>query len=95
MVAPSLVIAISLGYLLLYMDMGYFLGLYQDEDLGGSGSLHLLSPDGSVIAAMAGGGLLAQHPAQRMASTRVPFAANSARTGRLRSSFTKAQTTGY
>lgn len=64
---------VSLGYLLLYMDMGYFLGLYQDVDLGGSGSLHLLSPDGSVIAAMAGGGLLAQHPAQRMASfSKVP-----------------------
>ncbi len=64
---------VSLGYLLLYMDMGYFLGLYQDVDLGGSGSLHLLSPDGSVIAAMAGGGLLAQHPAQRMATfSKVP-----------------------
>lgn len=64
---------VSLGYLLLYMDMGYFLGLYQDVDLGGSGSLHLLSPDGSVIAAMAGGGLLAQHPAQRMTTfSKVP-----------------------
>ncbi|WP_260673539.1 putative bifunctional diguanylate cyclase/phosphodiesterase [Comamonas aquatica] len=64
---------VSLGYLLLYMDMGYFLGLYQDVDLGGSGSLHLLSPDGSVIAAMAGGGLLAQQPTQRMASfSKVP-----------------------
>ena len=64
---------VSLGYLLLYMDMGYFLGLYQDVDLGGSGSLHLLSPDGSVIAAMAGGGLLAQHPVQHMAAfSKVP-----------------------
>ncbi len=64
---------VSLGYLLLYMDMGYFLWLYQDVDLGGSGSLHLLSPDGSVIAAMAGGGLLAQHPAQRMTTfSKVP-----------------------
>lgn len=46
------------GYLLLHIDLGYFLGLYQDVDLGDSGVLHVLAPDGHVVAAMAGGGLL-------------------------------------
>lgn len=55
------------GYLLLHIDLGYFLGLYQDVDLGDSGVLHVLAPDGHVVAAMAGGGLLAQVPGQRLA----------------------------
>lgn len=42
----------SQGYLLLRMDMGYFLRLHTDMDLGQSGSLHLLAPDGSEFAAM-------------------------------------------
>ena len=51
---------VSQGYLMLHMDLGYFLSLYQDVDWGASGSLHLLAPDGRVIAAMVGGGLVAQ-----------------------------------
>jgi diguanylate cyclase (GGDEF)-like protein len=51
---------VSQGYLMLHMDLGYFLSLYQDMDWGASGSLHLLAPDGRVIAAMVGGGLVAQ-----------------------------------
>lgn len=46
--------------LVLHMDMGYFLRLYRDMDLGSSGMLHLVAQDGSVVAALAGGGLLAQ-----------------------------------
>lgn len=51
---------VSQGYLMLHMDLGYFLSLYQDVDWGASGSLHLLASDGRVIAAMVGGGLVAQ-----------------------------------
>lgn len=51
--------------LVLHMDMGYFLRLYQDMDLGSSGMLHLVAQDGSVVAALAGGGLLAQ-PVQQL-----------------------------
>lgn len=51
---------VSQGYLMLHMDLGYFLSLYQDVDWGASGSLHLLAPDGRVISAMVGGGLVAQ-----------------------------------
>lgn len=57
---------ISQGYLLLHMDMGYFLRLHMDMDLGQSGSLHLLAPDGSELASMSGGGWLASTPQQRL-----------------------------
>lgn len=55
------------GYLLLSMDMGYFLSLYQDMDMGSSGVMHLLAQDGSVVAAMAAGGLLSNSDANKMA----------------------------
>ena len=61
---------VSQGYLMLHMDLGYFLSLYQDVDWGESGSLHLLAPDGSVIAAMVGGGLVAQASALPLAEFR-------------------------
>src|SRR5699024_10883643 len=56
----------SQGYLLLHMDMGYFLRLHTDMDLGQSGTLHLLAPDGSQLAAMSGGGWLASRPQYRL-----------------------------
>jgi diguanylate cyclase (GGDEF)-like protein len=59
---------VSQGYLMLHMDLGYFLSLYQDMDWGASGSLHLLAPDGRVIAAMVGGGLVA-HPSSAAVDT--------------------------
>lgn len=60
----------SSGYLLLYIDMGYFLSLYQDVDFGVSGVLHLLAPEGDVVAAMTGGGLLVHPPGQRLTALR-------------------------
>lgn len=70
---------VSQGYLLLQMDMGYFLRLYQDVDLGESGSLHLLAPDGGIVAAMTGGGLLAHHQAAQISDFRhVPEGAGEA-----------------
>lgn len=55
------------GYLLLTMDMGYFLSLYQDMEVGDSGSIHLLASDGSVVAAMAAGGMLSPRAANKLA----------------------------
>lgn len=55
------------GYLLLSMDMGYFLSLYQEMEVGKTGSIHLLAPDGSVVGAMAAGGLLSHRAANQLA----------------------------
>lgn len=69
------------GYLLLHMDIGYFLGLYQDVDLGASGMLHLLTADGRIVVAMTGGGLLAQAPGQHVAAlSRLPEGAGELHT---------------
>lgn len=47
---------VSQGYLLLSIDMAHLLSLYKDVDLGETGRLHLLTPDGRVAAAMVSGG---------------------------------------
>jgi diguanylate cyclase (GGDEF)-like protein len=38
------------GYILLTLDMGYFLGLYRNIDIGRSGVIHILNEDGTALA---------------------------------------------
>ncbi|MDR3004418.1 MAG: EAL domain-containing protein [Acidovorax sp.] len=54
----------SEGYLLLTMDMAYFLELYRDLDLRQGSSIHLLGSDGTVLVEMQGDSL-SQPPSTR------------------------------
>lgn len=43
-------IGASRGFLLITLDMGYFLGLYRNIDIGRSGVIHILTADGTELA---------------------------------------------
>lgn len=53
------------GYLLLTMDLGYFLGLYRNVDMRPGTRVMVLAPDGLVLADMQGGALTLQTEGQR------------------------------
>ncbi len=60
------------GVLLVVLDLGYFLGLYQHIDIGRSGVLQILARDGTVIAEARQAGLVLDHgqrPALRLPAT--------------------------
>ena len=46
------------GYLLAVLDMGYLLRLYRNIDIGRSGSIHILAPEGQAIAEARQAGLV-------------------------------------
>ncbi|WP_370682469.1 putative bifunctional diguanylate cyclase/phosphodiesterase [Comamonas sp. GB3 AK4-5] len=64
--AAEQLVPASEGYLLLTLDMAYFLELYRDVDLRRGSSIHLLGSDGTVLVEMQGDSLTPSPSTRRL-----------------------------
>ena len=58
---------VNKGFLLITLDMGYFLSLYRNIDIGRSGVIHILGEDGTELAEARSEGLTHRLQAQKFA----------------------------